>query len=235
MSSIDPILQITDVEKRFQGLRPLRIKSLTVADAERVAVLGLDGGASEVLLNLVTGAGVPDKGVVRVQGHATADIADGDEWLASLDRFGIVSERAVLLEGATVLQNLAMPFTLQVDPVAPDVAARVEALALATGLDPAWLSRFAGDTPAEQRARVHLARAIALDPKLLILEHPTAGIPEAARAALGRDIVKVSEARRVAALILTQDQAFAHAVAHRTLKLDGATGALNPVKRGWFR
>ena len=51
-------------------------------------MLGVDGGAAEVLVNLVTGASVADRGVVRVLGRSNADIVDGDEWLASLDRFG---------------------------------------------------------------------------------------------------------------------------------------------------
>ena len=85
------------------------------------------------------------------------------------------------------------------------------------------------------RARAHLARAVALDPVLLVLEHPTAQVPEAALAAYAADIVRVTDARRMAALVLTQDQAFAQLVAHRTLRLKPATGALTPVKRGWFR
>ena len=104
-----PVLQITGVEKRYQSLRPLRIQELTIAAAERVAVSGFDAGAAEVLVNLVTGASLPDRGEVRVLGHRTADIVGGDEWLASLDRFGIVSPRGVLLEAATIEQNLAMP------------------------------------------------------------------------------------------------------------------------------
>jgi len=51
-----PVLEIIDIEKRYQGLRPLRMQSLTLAAGERVALLGLDGGASEVLVNLV----IPD-------------------------------------------------------------------------------------------------------------------------------------------------------------------------------
>ena len=98
-NATQPVLEITDVEKRYQALRPLRLQALTIAPGERVAIVGLDAGAAEVLVNLVTGAGVADRGTVRVQGRNNADIANGDEWLASLDRFGIVSERAVLLEG----------------------------------------------------------------------------------------------------------------------------------------
>ena len=61
-------------------------------------------------------------------------IADGDEWLASLDRFGIVSPRAVLLDAATLLQNLAMPFTLEIDPIPAGVADRAAALGREAGI-----------------------------------------------------------------------------------------------------
>src|SRR4051812_39083692 len=123
-----PVLEILDIEKKYHGLRPLRLQSLTVGEGERVAIVGLDGGASEVMVNLVTGASLPDRGVVRVLGRNTADIVNGDEWLSTLDRFGIVSERAVLLEGATLEQNLAMPFTLQIDPIEPGTMARIAEL-----------------------------------------------------------------------------------------------------------
>jgi phospholipid/cholesterol/gamma-HCH transport system ATP-binding protein len=238
------VLEILDVEKRYQALRPLRLQALTIAPEERVAIVGLDAGAAEVLVNLVTGASVADRGTVRVLGHDNADIAGGDEWLASLDRFGIVSERAVLLEGSTLEQNLAMPFTLQIDPVAPDIADQVAALARACGLNAKknedngeriGLSRIAGECSAEVRARAHLARAVALDPVLLVLEHPTAGLPASAVAAYAADVVRVTDARKMATLVLTQDEAFAQQVGHRALKWTAANGALTPLKKGWFK
>jgi ABC-type transporter Mla maintaining outer membrane lipid asymmetry ATPase subunit MlaF len=232
-----PVLEIDGLEKRYQGLRPLRIGSLRVAPSERVAIFNLESGMAEVLVNLVTGASVADHGVVCVQGQDNAAIANGDDWLASLDRFRIVSERAVLLEGATLEQNLAMPFTLQVDPLAPEMEERVAGLARECGLmtgSEELLQRRASDIPPAMRARAHLARALALDPVLLVFEHPTAGVPEDARPAYAADIVRVLDRRRVAALVLTQDQAFGQLVAHRTLKLNPASGALTPVKRGWF-
>jgi ABC-type lipoprotein export system ATPase subunit len=201
--------------------------------------MGLDAAASEVLVNLITGSGLPDRGTVRVLDRMTSEIADGDAWLASLDRFGIVSERAVLLEGATVQQNLAMPFTLQIDPLPLETAEQVAALAQSVGLTggggEGWLMRPAGDAPPAIRARIHLARALALDPALLILEHPTGSVSGPDRAALAADTARVTDARRVATLIITQDQEYARAVAHRTLQLDAASGSVRPLRRGWFR
>src|SRR5207253_2543875 len=83
----------------------------------------------------------------------TASISDGEEWLASLDRFGIVSPRAVLLDGATLRQNLAMPLTLEIDPVPPAISAEVERLAIEVGLDPALLDRPIAALDAATRGR----------------------------------------------------------------------------------
>ena len=101
-------VEMRGVVKNYNALRPLRIAELSVAAGARLALAGIDAGGAEVMLNLVTGASLPDEGEVRVFGRRTSDVSDGDDWLASLDSFGIVSERAVLLEGATLTQNLAL-------------------------------------------------------------------------------------------------------------------------------
>jgi ABC-type transporter Mla maintaining outer membrane lipid asymmetry ATPase subunit MlaF len=230
-----PVLQIDGVTKSYNTLRPLRIASLIVTEGERVSLGGIDAGAGELLINLVTGASLPDSGHIRVFGRLTSDIASGDEWLTLLERFGIVSPRAVMLEGSSLQQNLAMPFTLQIDPVPEDVAAKVRALADECGLDPdRWLPVTAGALPADVRVLAHLARALALEPHFVIVEHPTVDVPAGARAALAATIARACQGRRVAALIVTNDDAFGKAVAPRNLRLDGATGQLKPVKTGWF-
>jgi ABC-type transporter Mla maintaining outer membrane lipid asymmetry ATPase subunit MlaF len=237
MNAASPVVEIANVTKAYAGLRPLRLRSLSIVAAERVAVVGLDAAAAELLVHLVTGVALPDEGVIRVLGQSTADIVTGDAWLASLDRFGIVSERAVMIEGATLAQNLALPFSLDIDPLRADVRARVCAIAEECGLSGdagVWLDRPAGDAPPEVRMRGHLARGVALGPSLLLVEHPTATIPAPARAALADDIVRVTAARRIASLIITLDQPFARRVAHRTLTLNGATGELAPLRKRWF-
>ena len=231
------IITVAGLQKQYGALRPLRIQRLDVAAGERVALGGLDGPAAETLVNLVTGATLPDEGTVHTFGASTADITDGDAWLASLDRVGIVSPRAVLLEGSTLQQNLALPFTLELDPVPPPIAAQVAALAMECGIAPEHLSRAAGELPAHLRARTHLARALALKPELLLVEHPTAAVEEGERAALAHDFATAIGGRGAAALILTLDLEFAGRSAHRSLTLQPATGALVAWKarQGWFR
>lgn len=233
--TVEPIVAIRGVVKNYNALRPLRVAELTIAHGARVAISGIDAGGAEVLLNLVTGASLPDQGEVRVFGRSTANVSNGDEWLASLESFGIVSERAVLLEGATLTQNLALPFALDIDPVPPETIERVEALAVECGIDGGFLPQRAGDVPAAVRARVHLARAIALGPKLLLMEHPTATLDERDRGVFGAEVGRVCEARELSLLAVTQDALFASAAAHETLALDAATGRLNTARRSWWR
>jgi ABC-type lipoprotein export system ATPase subunit len=235
MTSPAAVLEITGLSKSYAALRPLRVESLAVAPRERVALGGLDAAGAELFVNLVTGAALPEEGEVRVFGQPTSAIANGDDWLASLDRFGIVSHRAVLLEGAPLAQNLALSFSLTIDPMPEEVHARVVALAGESGIGSDLLDRIAGEASAAIRARVHVARAIAADPALLLLEHPTAWIPEEDRPAFARDVVRVCEARSLTAVAVTSDREFSAIFAHRTLTLQGATGTLvtNPEKRWW--
>lgn len=227
-------IEIAGVTKDYWGLRPLRIQQLIVGADETVAILGLDQASAEVFVNLVTGATLPDTGTVQTFGRATSSIADGTEWLNALDRFGIVTDRAVLLDPLTVIQNLAMPFTLEIEPPPDDVRLRAEALAADVGLPrPSWTTAVA-DLDAPGRARVRLGRALAGDPLLLLVEHVSAGSSAEAASALGADIRRIAAARQIAVVAATADERFARAVAARVLKLEPASGRLVERRRGWF-
>jgi ABC-type transporter Mla maintaining outer membrane lipid asymmetry ATPase subunit MlaF len=232
----DPLtLEMLGVIKSYNALRPLRIAELSVAAGARMALAGIDAPGAEVMLNLITGASLPDEGEVRVFGHSTSAVSNGEEWLASLDRFGIVSERAVMLEGATLAQNLALPFALEIDPVPPETIARVQALSDECGIRREYLAQRAGDVPASVRLRAHLARAIALNPRLLLMEHPTARLAENEGADFGRIVARVCDRRALTLLAVTQDLQFASTAAHQTLTLQAATGRLVAARRSWWR
>ena len=227
-------LAITGLTKDYRGLRPLRIQQLSVAADETVAVLGFDQASAEVFVNLVTGATLPDTGSVHVFGLETSSIADGTAWLQTLDRFGIVTERAVLLDQLTVIQNLAIPFTLEVEPPSDEVRHAAEAIAREVGLPEACWPAAVATLDADGRARLRLGRALAAKPSLLLLEHVSAGLPRPAAMKLGDDIRRIAAARRIAALAATADEPFARSVAERVLKLEAASGRLAEHRRRWF-
>jgi ABC-type transporter Mla maintaining outer membrane lipid asymmetry ATPase subunit MlaF len=226
-------VEIVGVSKDYRGLRPLRIERLELAAGTRVALVGLDEPAAEVLVNLVTGAVLPDTGAVRLFGRETSGIADSADWLATVDRFGIVSTRAVLLDALSVTQNLAVPFTLDIEPPPEAIRARAQALACEAGLPPASWDRAVGALDDEGRMRVRLARAIALDPSVLLLEHASAGVARSRVAGFAADIRRIAIRRCAAVLAATGDIAFAEALAGRVLTHEPATGRLKE-RRPWF-
>jgi phospholipid/cholesterol/gamma-HCH transport system ATP-binding protein len=229
---IDPILELADVAKDYHGLRPLRIANLRVAAGEQVALVGFDAPAAEVFVNLVTGATLPDRGTIRLFGRLTADIADADEWLSVVDRVGIVSQRAVLLGALSVVQNLAMPYTLEVEPPSPDVKERAVALAIGVGLREATFDRPIAELTAADVFRVRFARALALDPSLVIFEHPSAEVPPVDATTLAQECREVASRRTIATVVLTADPEFARRSASRVLSWQPATGGL--TSGGWL-
>ena len=226
----DPIF-FKDVEKQYGGLRPLRMRDLQIPRGLATMLIGLDRPAAEVFVNLVTGASLPEKGEVISLGRATHEIANSDEWLSFVERFGIVSDRIVLLEGMTVTQNLAISFDLDLEPVPPHLVARVTELAGEVGIDTSLLETRLADAAPLLKSRVYLARALALDPTVLILEHPSAGLgPEDAKTLA--DVVKrVCERRRLTIVGLLMDEKFAKATGGRLLVWQPATGDVRARSR----
>jgi ABC-type transporter Mla maintaining outer membrane lipid asymmetry ATPase subunit MlaF len=229
-----PVIAIERLVKDYHGLRPLRVTQLTVARGDRVALSGLDATAAEVLVNLVNGAILPDEGEVRVFGRATSAITNETEWFASLDRFGVVTARAVMLEASTVRQNLALPFTIDLDELAPAVREKVERLGREGGVREDLFDVQLPELAPEDRARIHLARAVALDPEVLLLEHPTATVERPHVAAFAQAVAAVARTRRLTVLAITEDTEFADVVATTHYRLHGGTGALVNA-RGWRR
>jgi len=220
------VIEIQDLVKDHQALRPLRMRSLAVDAGEIVAISGLDALAAEVFVNLVTGATLADTGEVVLFGQNTRDILNTEAWIRSLEGLAMVSERAVMIESFTPLQNIAMPITLAVDPIEPHVLPRAIALAREVGLAEDAFDHPVGRLTPAGKMRTHVARALALEPRLLIAEHPTAVLPRDAVTAFGEDLARVARERKMALVVLTADDVFARAVGGRRLALNPATGEL---------
>jgi len=230
------VLEISGVVKDYRALRPLRIATFCVRSGEHVALVGLDEVAAEVFTNLVTGAILPELGEIRVFGRPTSAIADSDDWLATVDRFGIVSERAVLLDQLSVLQNLAMPFTLEIEPPPDDAKRQASGLAHEVGLPESTWERPIATLNADSRVRLRLGRGLALNPGVLILEHASAGLSAEEAGVLGADIRAIARRRGASVVAATVDEAFGRAVADRILKWEPATGRFTEQGAGrWFR
>jgi len=196
-------------------------------------LLGFDRPAAEVFVNLITGAGLPDKGEVTSLGRSTAAIADSDEWLRFVEQFGIVSDRIVLLESMSVRQNLAISFDLDLEPVPPHVMARVAALAAEAGIDATTLDSRVANADPLLRSKIYFARALALDPAVVVMEHPSASLSPDDASAYAAVIRTVAERRGLTIVGLLMDEKFAKATGGRLLTWQPASGEI--TERSSFR
>jgi ABC-type transporter Mla maintaining outer membrane lipid asymmetry ATPase subunit MlaF len=227
-------IEVRGVEKDYHALRPLRVRALDVREGESIALLGFDRAAAEVFVNLITAATVPDAGEVRVFGRPTASIQDADTWLTSLDCFGILSGRAVVLDNLTVEENLTMPLSMALHAVDSVMRAKVQTLAEEVGLSRDDLSRPVAALNPSGRLRLRLGRALAPDPRILLAEHPNALLEPADLSIFAADYARVVARRQIASVVLTADHAFAAAVTPNILTLQPATGELKPLS-AWKR
>lgn len=236
MPSTDVVIALRGVRKDYRDLRPLRVEQLEVRAGESVALLGFDRVAAEVLVNLITGATLPDSGDVEVFGTSTRAITDSDAWLAAMDRFGILSERVVLLEAFTVEQNLALPFSLEIDEMPMAVRSKVRQLADEVGITSDQLPQPVARLDAGAQLRVRLGKALALGPRVVLAEHPNAALPSGEVPQFATDLAGIVAKRHLALVVMTADVTFARAVSNRVLTLQPATGELVPVSgwRDWF-
>ena len=234
MPSTEVVISLRNVHKEYRGLRPLRVKHLELRQGESVALMGLDQVGAEVLVNLITGATLPDSGDVEVFGEATGAITDPDVWLAAADRFGILSDRIVLLESFSVEQNLALPLSLELDDLAVTVRASVRRLADEVGITQTQLSQAVSNLGAESQLRVRLGKALALTPRVLLAEHPNLTLSPEYLPRFAADLASIGASRGLAMVVMTAEATFANAVSDRVLTLTPATGALTTVS-GWRR
>jgi ABC-type lipoprotein export system ATPase subunit len=221
-----PLIQVRDAVKDFRGLRPLRLREFDLHEGESVALLGFDKAMAEVLVNLLTGAILPDSGTITVFGGQTHTIADAESWVRTLDQFGLISERAVMLDQLTTEQNLAMPLSLHIETMPGDLRERVAALATEVGISAAELAAPVGTLDPLARQRLRLGRALALEPRVLLAEHPNAPLSGADTRAFASVFRNVVGNRHIAALVMTANQDFAATISPQVLTLQPATGLL---------
>jgi ABC-type transporter Mla maintaining outer membrane lipid asymmetry ATPase subunit MlaF len=230
----EQLIEVRGLVKSFHGLRPLRVEHLTLHAGESLALIGFDQATAQVFVDLVTGATLPDSGEIAVFGRRTADIRDGESWLKALDRFGLLSDRAVIVDQFTVEQNLILPFTLDLEGVSDAIRDDARRLAAEIGLSAEELAMPAAALPEPSKLRVRLGRALALNPSVFLAEHPNALLSGDHTRRFAGDLSRIIAQRGLGSIVLTADRGFAGSVADEVLELEPATGKLKPAS-GWRR
>ncbi|SMC33821.1 sulfate transport system ATP-binding protein [Fulvimarina manganoxydans] len=213
-------LEIDRVSKSFDGKSAvLGDVSLSVEDGEFLALLGPSGSGKTTLLNIISGLTAPDRGKLVLNDEDITSVP------AARRRFGMVFQSYALFRHMSVADNIG--FGLRVmdraeRPSKADRKARVEEL-LAM-IDMAGLGdRYPAQLSGGQRQRVAMARALAISPRLLLLDEPFSALDALVRRDLRRSVRDLQQRVGVTAILVTHDQAEAFEVADRVAVMrDGA-------------
>jgi phospholipid/cholesterol/gamma-HCH transport system ATP-binding protein len=210
-------IRIADLKKAFGEQKVLKGISLEVKRGETVAVLGRSGGGKSVLLKLIIGLQIPDAGSIQVGGKEIAQL-DENQLNEVRKRVGFLFQQAALYDSLTVGDNVAFPLRRHTPMSNDERNNRVHELLADVGMD-----RDLGKMPSQisggMQKRVGLARALALDPEILLFDEPTAGLDPITAAEIGDLIVGLKRKRQMSAVVVTHDVHGANAYSDRMVLL----------------
>jgi len=211
-------IEVQNITKRFGDYVALDSVSLTIKPGELLAVLGPSGSGKTTLLRIIAGLEFPDPGLGRVLFHG----ADVTQVTVGARQIGFAFQHYALFRHMTVFENVA--FGLRVLPRAKRPAEKAITERVRELLRLVQLERFQDRLPSQlsggERQRVSLARALAVEPKILLLDEPFGALDAKVRKELRRWLRQLHEQIHVTTVFVTHDQDEALEVADRVVVMN---------------
>jgi phospholipid/cholesterol/gamma-HCH transport system ATP-binding protein len=208
---------VNGLRKTFGEQRVLDGIDLTVAEGETVAVLGRSGTGKSVLLKLLVGLEEPDAGEIRICGQPVRKLEP--RGLNEVrKKVGFLFQQAALYDSLTVGENVDFPLARHTRLSTGERRKRVQQLLSDVGLEED-LDKMPSQISGGMQKRVGLARALALDPQMLLLDEPTAGLDPITASEIGKLIAELKERRKITSVVVTHDIRGARSFADRLVLL----------------
>ncbi len=213
-SSDQPKIALAGVTKRFADNRVLEGIDLEVRAGESMVLIGPSGSGKTVALKCIIGLMRPDAGSIRIDGRETAGLSEGQR-TGELARTGMLFQRAALFDSMTIWQNITFRLG-QTRAIAAQEAREFAIGKLAdVGLTPDVADLYPVELSGGMQKRVGIARAIADEPEMLLLDEPTAGLDPIMTQAINDLILENAEKLGATILSVTSDMDGARAIADR--------------------
>ena len=227
--SREPVIRVENLTAAYGDDVILRDVSFEVGAGEVFFIIGGSGCGKSTLLRHMVGLHAPRKGKVLIGGRDMAS-AYGDERNEILRRIGVSYQSGALFGSMTLLENVRLPLEEWTDlpPQARDLIAVMK-------LDLVGLREFANHMPAEvsggMQKRAGIARAMALDPHILFLDEPSAGLDPVTSAELDELIASLRESLGIAFVIVSHELDSIYAIADRAMMLERESRTVVAVGR----
>jgi phospholipid/cholesterol/gamma-HCH transport system ATP-binding protein len=213
-----PTLAVDRIGVRFGGQEVLREISLELPAGETLVVLGESGCGKTVLLKTMIGLVRPTSGEVRFEGRPLGGLRDAE--LAHLrTRYGFVFQGAALFDSLSIADNVAFPLREHTRLPEKEIREIVATLVDEVGLPRTALAKKPVELSGGMRKRAGLARALALDPTLVLYDEPTTGLDPIMTDVINELILRVRQREGVSSVVVTHDLQTARKVADRIVML----------------
>jgi phospholipid/cholesterol/gamma-HCH transport system ATP-binding protein len=213
----NPTVVVQDLCKSFGRQKVLNRIGFAVARGETVVVLGRSGTGKSVLLKLLIGLQKPDSGSIRILGLEMTTLPF-KQLNQARKKIGFLFQQAALYDSLSVEENVAFPLDRHSNLQSAERKERVRALLVTVGMEQHGL-KLPSQISGGMQKRVGLARALALEPEIMLFDEPTAGLDPITAGEINQLILDLQEKRKITSIIVTHDIRGARTVSNRLVLL----------------
>ncbi len=215
----DDIVVLRDVKKSFGEQEVLRGISFIARRKETVVLIGGSGAGKTTLLRLIVALDRPTSGQILIEGEDIATVKE-KELNRIRKKFGMVYQYAALLDSISVFDNIAFPLVEHTKMKKSEISDRVMDKLQILGLDPKSVApKFPSELSGGMRKRVGLARALMLEPPILVYDEPTSGLDPLTSRLVDDLIEEMRERFNVTSIVISHDIASCFRIAHQAILL----------------